>query len=157
MKFIKNKSKFRWGVTIVALVLSVITFSAVFLGVSSNDTTDELNRIDYALGTIDATTGKALDSKLAICTEDMNNIEGLEIEIVDEPTVTYQVFFYDEDKEYLSASESLSADYTAETVPEGAKYFRIVITPLEVDGEAVEINPLTMSKYTKQLTVTFDK
>lgn len=150
------RSKKSMVISIIAIVLSIVAFSAVFFGLSGNDDTKTVNSSSFSIGAIDA-EGKAIDSKLSLYTKDKNTIEGLEITIVDEPTITYQVFFYDEDGNFVSASESLDTDFDATTIPEGASTFRIVITPDEVDGEAVEITTLNKSTYAKQLEVTFNK
>ena len=143
-------------ISIVAIILSIVAFSTVIFGIGGNDDTKTVNSMNYTVGSIDA-EGKAIDSKLAIFTKDKSTVEGLEITIVDEPTITYQVFFYDEDGNFVSATESLAEDFDATTIPEGASTFRILITPVEVDGEAVEITVLNKSNYAKQLEVTFNK
>lgn len=150
------RSKKSMVISIIAIVLSIVAFSAVFFGISDNDDTKTVNSSSFSIGAIDA-EGKAIDSKLSLYTKDKNTIEGLEITIVDEPTITYQLFFYDEDGNFVSASDNLDTDYDVTTIPEGASTFRIVITPDEVDGEAVEITALNKSTYTKQLEVSFNK
>ena len=151
-----TKSKKSMLISVIALVIAIISLGTVFMGGKSDTTANTLNSLDYSIGAIDE-SGKAIDSKLSVYTNEKNTVEGLEITIVDEPTITYQVFFYDEEGAFVSASETSDADFDAATIPENAATFRILITPVEVDGEAVEITALNKSNYTKQLEVTFNK
>ena len=154
----KTKSRLKWVIIILSFVMSLTMFSAFIVGLTDTETTT-LNRFDYSIGTIDETTGKALDSKYSVYTENYEKVDGLVIELVDEPTVNYSIFFYDEDKTFLDSIDC-TGDFeveTAESVPEGATYFRVVITPYEVDEEPVEITVVNKAKYTKQLDISFNK
>ncbi len=76
---------------------------------------------------------------------------------MDEPTVTYKVFFYDEDGEFISASAEQVGDFTSDSIHEGAATFRVLITPNKVDGEAVEVTTLNKASYIEQLEISFNK
>ena len=51
----------------------------------------------------------------------------------------------------------LDADFDATEIPETAAFFRIVITPNQVDGEDVVLSVLNAGKYAGQLEVTYSK
>ena len=152
-----SKSKKATIISIVAIIVSLTAFLGVVVGLVNMSDTDSVSNTGFSVGTIDATTGKALDSKLSIYTPDKYTVDGLEIKLVDEPTVTYKVFFYDEEGEFVSASAEQAGDFVSTSVPEGAATFRVLITPNKVDGEAVEITMLNKASYIEQLEISFNK
>lgn len=152
-----SKSKKSTIISIVAIVLSFAAFLCVFVGSGNKSGNDGISYFDYSIGTIDDDTGKALDSKLSIYTRGKHDVEGLEIKLADEPTVTYKIFFYDEEGEYLSASNELTGDFASSGIPDDAATFRVLITPIAVDGEAVEVTTLNKASYIEQLDISFDK
>lgn len=85
------------------------------------------------------------------------NADGLEIKIVEDATVKYQVFYFGEDEDgneqFLSASEALSADLDASSIPAGAKLCKVVIEPT-MDAE---VSLFEISGYANQLTITYNK
>ena len=155
----KKKSKIILWITVISFIMSAIMFGAFVVGLArpSEKNTDTVGRFGYSLGTVDE-TGKLVESKKSIVQKEMQTVSGMKIELDEEAaTVTYKVSFYDEDKNYISTTEALSADYSAELTPENASYFRVIITPYQVDGEDVELFVWNMSKYTKQLEVSYNK
>ena len=109
------------------------------------------------MGTIDE-NGTMVDSKKSIGMEDAETVDGLVIDIDEESaTISYRVVFYGEEGEYISTTDMLDVDYDVTSAPEGAETFRVVITPYQVDGEDVSISIFGISKYAKQLDVTYNK
>ena len=155
-----RKNKLTWWLVVISFVMSAVMFGAFIFGVVSNDTdstTDVLSSNDYTLGTIDD-SGKILESKKSAYTKDMYDVTDLEITVDEETvTVTYRVVYYDEDKEFISATEELEGDYEITSLPENAKYFRLVVTPYMVDGEDVTLTVFNKAKYVEQLEVTYKK
>ena len=138
--------------------MSVVALLSATFGIFGNKGEDvnEVGRFDWVLGTVNE-DGKMVDSKQNIVTEALYELTGAEIAIDKDANVTYKVVFYDEDKNYVSMTEALDADFDATKIPEKAVYFRVIVTPSEVDGEAVKINPLFINKYAKQLEITLAK
>ena len=155
-----RKNKLTWWLVVISFVMSAVMFGAFIFGVVSNDTdstTDVLSSSDYTLGTIDE-TGKILESKKSAYTKDMYDVTDLEITVDEETvTVTYRVVYYDEDKEFISATDEFEGDYETTSLPENAKYFRLVVTPYMVDGEDVTLTVFNKAKYVEQLEVTYKK
>lgn len=153
-----KKSKTALIVSIVAALLSVVTFLGLLLGIGgAQNTTETVNTFMYTRGAI-TSAGKIVESKESLYMEDMQTVSSMKIEIEDEnATITYKVAFYDKDKKFLSMSDSTAEDFDILKIPESSCYFRVVITPNEVDGEAVKLNIFNMGKYTKQLSVSYDK
>lgn len=151
-----KRSKVGLIVSIVAVVLAAVTCVGVIFGITHQkaDTVEVTNSM-YEIGTI-SETGKILESGKSVYLEDMVTVDGMAIELDEETaTITYKVVFYDADNKFLSMTDDLDADYDNANVPENAEYFRVVITPFEVDGESVDVNIFNMSKYTKQLEVSY--
>lgn len=153
----KKKSKLKWALTIVSVVLSVITLVALCVGLGNLATTKTLSNGDYAIGTINE-NGKVADSKQSAYTKKAYKTENMSIEIDEETaTITYKVAFYDKDGKFVSMTDALDEDFDTTSIPETATEFRVVITPNQVDGEAVELNIFNVSKYTSQLDVVVNK
>ena len=153
-----SKSKKMRIITIISFVMSVVMFGAFLFGIFNKPSeTTEIGLLDWGIGSVDSTTGKAVESYKSIYTKDLATVNGLEITVEDDATLTYKVIFYDEDKGFVSATEALDDDLDATSIPETAKYFRICVTPNQVDGEDVKVNAFSLNKYAKQLNVTFTK
>lgn len=152
-----KKEKAKWRLTIGAVVLSVVALVSAIIGLTKNITTTKLGSTDYAIGSVDS-TGKVIDSKKSVYSKDLNTTDNLTIDIdEDTVTITYKVAYYDENEKFVSMTEALSSDLDTTSIPSTAEYFRVIITPNQVDGEDVTLNIFNMSKYTSQIEVNFDK
>ena len=140
--------------TITAVVLSVLALAGVIVSMNKSNL-KTASMTSYSIGAIND-AGKVIESKQSAYLRDMQTINGMSITLDEETaTITYKVAFYNEDGEFVSMTESLDADFDATNIPETATQFRVVITPLSVDGEAVELNIFNFSKYTNQLEVSW--
>lgn len=153
----KKKNKFKFALTIVSVVLSIITLIAVCVGLGNLAETKKLTNNDFAIGTINE-TGKVVESKQSAYTKKAYSVDGMSIELDEETaTITYKVAFYDKDGSFVSMTDSLDEDFVTSTIPATAKTFRVVVTPLAVDGEPVELSIFNVGKYTSQIQVTINK
>ena len=75
---------------------------------------------------------------------------GLNIKLDFDSMITYRVFFYDVNGDFLSSTSSLDSDF--DSAPTIARYCRIVITP----KEDTEIKWYEINKYAKQITISVD-
>lgn len=157
----KFKKQIFIGIVVaVALVLVVMAVGFAKIGekFESMETSTRYTKKSYAIGSISTTTGKVVESRQNIYTNDMNKIADATIKLSEDATITYKVFFYDEDRVFISATESLDEDFNAENIAEGAVYFRVVITPALVDGEPVELATADdMARYTSQISIVVAK
>lgn len=135
-------------VLLVALIGGV-TYAIV--RVVQKGETKEISSLAYKIGALDD-NGTFMKNTASIVSKDFISSDGLTIKLQENAEVSYKVYFYDADKAFVSASEAQSADY-ADTIPENAKYAKIVITPLH----DAEVSIFEMSGYAKQLTVTVNK
>ena len=149
----RKGNKFKWVLSIVSILLSLATLIGVIVGVNNMADTSTLSQTDYHIGTINE-TGKIIESKKSVYS-DMTTIEDMEITLAENSNITYKVVFYDEEEKFVSATETLETDYDTTANPENAEYFRVVITPNQVDGEDVTLNIFNMGKYTKMINVEF--
>lgn len=156
----KNKTKLspkKIVVIVVAvlLVLAIIAAGAalIFKGKDKVITIDKNNQEispSYSIGAIDS-TGRYKNSTDSIYTANAFECLGLNIKTSFQLTVSYQVFFYDENEEFISASEILDKNYN--TVPGLAKYARVVITP----NKLTEITKKDIKTLSNQITITVSK
>ncbi len=156
MTRVKNKS-FKWMV-IISLIVSITALSLGVVGFAANrdvDDVQEVGRSEWTLGNV-SDTGKLIESEKNLVTNGFYSTEFMDIALDEnDATITYRVIFYDENKDFVSSTETLEENFDKTTIPENAAYFRVVITPYEVDGEAVKISSWFTKKYTSQITVNY--
>ena len=148
-----NKKKF--GIITGALVLVFVLIASAFVKIGNMETSKKLTIGDYQVATINA-TGKVSESKQNIVTKDLLQLEDIEIKLDEDATISYKVYYYDEDEKFISASDVKTSDYEIENVS-NAKYVRVLITPAQVDGEPAEVSALNMHNYTSQITIKVAK
>lgn len=139
-----------------ALVVVAIMLVTAFAKIDNLQANRKLTSQDYNVGSVSVETGKVIESKQSFYS-DIYEIDGAEIKVEEDATASYKVFYYNEDKVFIESTNSLTEDLDAESIPETAKYFRIVITPAPVDGEPVECKLLNTGKYISQISVTIAK
>lgn len=157
----KNKKKINWkskktwknvliiGLAVITLVGAIVGLSALFR--KSEETTKEINPT-YAIGGL-TEQGAYLETEESIYTEDAFECQGLDIELDFKSNVSYRVFFYDGENDFVSATSKLTKNYDETTTPERVKTARIVITP----NDDTEIKWYEKSGYANQLTITVNK
>ncbi len=134
-----------------SLCIGAITTLAIKL--DRQTTTTTVGGEAYSIGTIDE-KGLYKESESSIYLRKAVTTDGLTCDLADEAKVTYQIFYYDKDGKFISASEELSADYS-ESAPEGATQAKIVITPTaDEDGK---VGLTEVFGYAAQLTVTTNR
>lgn len=151
-----TKRKGRIALIVISALLSLVSLIATIIGFNNLVNTRTIKATDYAIGTINE-TGNIVDSKKSAYLKEMTTIEDMEITIDEDAQITYKLVFYDEEENYISTTESLAEDYDVSTTPENAKYFRVVITPNQVDEEDVKLNIFNVRKYTNMLEIKIAK
>ena len=109
MKLFKT-NKGKWILTLVAFLLIAVTLVGFGIKLSRQEKTVSVNSFNYSVGSISSSTGKAVESHKAIYTKNMGNVDGLEIKVSEDATITYKVAFYDEDKEFIEMSTASAED-----------------------------------------------
>lgn len=151
----KNLKGIIIGVFIVLLcsIVGVIAVKA-----ANKDKSETLGSISYEIGAFDVTDGaeKADDHSLRSKFIEAKRFEKAELSA--DAKVTYTLYYFNADKEFIGKSEALTAITTelpatqkVGEVTENVKYFRVVITIPESEEKATLLNK---GNYVKQLTVT---
>ena len=134
----------------IGLIGAVIT---LFVMLDRQTTVTEIGAEQYTIGGIDE-EGAAADVDTSIATRNSFTTDGLKVEIADEATVTYELFFYDKDGEFISSTGELSADFDGE-IPESAESAKCVITPTADEDGKVDL--LEVLDYAGQVTITVNR
>ncbi len=151
MRFSRKSNKVMLAVLCIAVIVLVGTVTVLAIQLNRT-TTATLFGTAYAVGTLDD-NGKVAESKENIYTKDLISVDGLKITVKEKADVQYKLYFYDADKAFVSASEEwLTADFEG-TIPDTAKYVRVVIDPIEDN----EVSVFEVLGYANQLTVTYNK
>lgn len=154
----RNAGRMKWTTKViiffVALVMIVMTIVLCIFGAKINklDKTDELSAGDWEKGLI-AVDGGEVRGTIAIRTKDFVPINGLNVDLRDNAGITYQIFWYDENKVFLSCTEELVVDYDLAGMPELAEYARIMIKPVNDP----EVSRTEIKDYAGELTVEWSK
>jgi len=151
----KLKNKKLWKNIGIGVLTGALCIGAVAgigaLANKSDDPTKTLNP-SWAIGGLTA-QGQYLETKESIYTKNAFECQGLDIEIDFDNNISYQVFFYDFENDFLSSTGKLTANYNEETTPVLASYARIVVTPKDDQ----KISWYEKGGYADQLTITVNK
>ena len=145
-----TQDKTKWIISFVLIAVLIIGLAGVIIKLIG-DEPKQIRPSAYTVATLND-EGKEVKSDEHICTKDYFTVDGLRCEIIDDADITYELYFYDEDEEFISSSGIYDTEYR-EYPPSGAKYFKVVITP-KSDGE---ITTTEKRGYAKQLTITIER
>ena len=155
----KYKTKTRTKKIVAGIVAAVVAIAALagiiaLFRPNTKDKTIEINP-KFTTGALSATTGKYTETEASLYTKEVFDATGLQVEVDFDGTVSYQLFYYDEDGAFLAASAVLTENHTA-VLPEGTDGARMVITPdwTDVDEDEQVIAWYDVNKYVDQLKLT---
>lgn len=134
----------------IGLIGAVIT---LFILLDRQTTVTEIGAEAYTIAALDE-NGEQTDGDTSIVTRSAFTTDGLKVEIEDEATVTYTLYFYGAENEFISKTAALSEDFVG-SIPENAETAKIVITPIEDEDGKVELTEVL--GYAGQVTVTVNK
>ena len=134
----------------IGLIGAVIT---LVIRLDRQTTVTEIGAELYTIAALDE-NGKQTDGDTSIVTRSAFTTDGLKVEIEDEATVTYTLYFYGSENEFISKTAALSEDFDG-SIPENAETAKIVITPIEDEDGKVELTEVL--GYAGQVTVTVNK
>jgi hypothetical protein len=101
---------------------------AVGISAILKDDTKTVGVTVFTDGGVDEKTGKFEECEDAICTEDFIECAGLKVTPDFDSSIQYQIFWYNMDKIYFEHTK-LTDEPFSDSVPECAKYCRIMIVP----------------------------
>lgn len=153
----KRLSKKDWRNIVITIVVALLTFGVISGVATLFDSETKTVHPLFIVGGIDETTGEHLETDGSIYTRDSFDCEGLAVELDFDAHVTYQVFYYDELDNFISASSVYEKGAELD-IPENAVAARIVVTPvwaeLNVEEDEQVIEWYDVAKYANQLKIT---
>ena len=151
----KNSRGLKKTITTIASILAILIFVGVFAGVF-RDTT-KIGPLAFEIGGLDE-NGEYVKQNHTLFTKELVTCDGLEISVDFDSTSSYEVFFYDEEKAFMESTGELVKNLS--TVPEGAEFCRIVISPEIPADEEVEdfkISFFDKVSYVNDFEIVVDK
>ena len=91
-----------------------------------------------------------MNTDQSIYTKNAFECQGLECSLVFDNNISYQIYFYDQNNDFVHTTGKLTGAFVKDSVPFFAKYARIVITPDDDD----KVGKLEVLKYARQLNIT---
>lgn len=134
----------------IGLIGAVIT---LFILLDRQTTVTEIGAEAYTIAALDE-NGEQTDGDTSIVTRSAFTTDGLKVEIEDKATVTYTLYFYGAEDEFISKTAALSEDFDG-SIPENAETAKIVITPTADEDGKVDLTEVL--GYAGQVTVTVNK
>lgn len=150
----KTADAVKWVVVfllVIGLIGAVIT---LFVMLDRQTTVTEIGAEAYMIGVLDE-SGAETDGDTSIVTRNAVTTDGLKVEIADDATVTYTIYFYGSEDEFISKTEALSADFDGSAIPENAETAKIVVTPTADEDGKVDLTEVL--GYAGQVTVTVNR
>ena len=136
---------------VIGLAGAVVT---LFIMLDRQTTVTEIGAEAYVIGTLDDEGVKA-DGDTSIVTRNAVTTDGLKVEIADDAEVTYTIYFYGSEDEFISKTDALTADFDGSAIPENAESAKIVITPTGDEDGKVDLTEVL--GYAGQVTVTVNR
>ncbi len=151
----KNSKMAWWKIALIVLACVLVVGALAGLitsfAIKNADEQDgKLPTSAYSVGGLNE-DGSYLDTKESIYTKNLFKSADLKCSLVFDHNISYRVFFYDANEDFVSATGVLTGDYS--TVPNYSPYCRIVITP----DEDQNIKWYEVKGYAKQLTVEYNE
>lgn len=143
----------KWIIAFLLIFAAIAAIAVMMVKLDRQTTVTKIGAEMYSVGAI-ADDGTAEDVDTSIVTNNAFTTDGLTVTIADDATVTYALYFYDADGEFISATEELSADFDG-TIPEGAETAKIVVTPAEDEDGKVTLTEIV--GYANQVTVQVNR
>ena len=140
---------------IVVLILAAVgggTAGIISLVDSDKFDTKNISDLSFGVGGLDS-AGKYMSTDKSIYTKDAFECQGLSVSLEFDSEISYQIYFYDQNNDFVHTTGKLESAFVSDSIPFFAKYARIVITP--DDDEKVTI--LEVLKYAKQLNAKVNR
>jgi len=149
----------RWFRNLLIVVLILLTVGGIVGGVIAlSRNTDKIDDAltyksigwtKYGIGGLDS-NGNYMSTDKSIYTKNAFECQGLNVTPDFDSQVSYQIYFYDQNNEFVHTTGRLTGAFVQDSVPFFAKYARIVITPNDDD----KVTIFEKRGYAKQLNVT---
>ena len=142
-----------WVIIFLLMIGVIGAVVTLFVMLDRNTTVTEIGAEQYIIGGLDD-EGAAAEGDTSIVTRGTFTTDGLKVELTDEANVTYELYFYDGEDNFISSTGALSADFNGE-VPENAESAKCVITPTADEDGKVDL--LEVLGYAGQVTISINR
>ena len=149
----KTADTIKWVIIFLLTIALIGAVVGLFIKLDRQTSTTTIGGEAYSVGLIDE-TGENKTGDTAIYLRNAVSADGLKVEVAKDAKIMYKLFFYDKDGKFISASESLTADFSG-TTPDNTDSVRIMITPTADEDGKVSFTEVL--GYAAQLTVTVNK
>ena len=146
-----TKSKKSKIALIIVGILVLIMAVGLCVRMGSSQTYTKLGATDYEVGTLD-NTGVFMKNAGSFVSKDFYDIKGLSVKVDEDADLSYQLYFYDAEENFISATNNFGVTYNG-VIPEDAELFKIVITPTNDD----DISTFDIINYSADVTVRYYK
>ena len=153
----KTAKMSRTGKIILVVLLCLVVLGTV-AGVVAWTQSDKFDQKElsyvgkYEVGGLDS-AGNYMSTNASIYTKKPIECQGLNCNLIFDNSISYQLYFYDQDNEFVHTTGKLTGTFSEEGVPFFAKYVRIAITPNDDD----KVTSLEVNKYAKQLKIKVNR
>ncbi len=140
---------------IVVLILAAVgggTAGIISLVDSDNFDTKNISDLSFGVGGLDS-TGRYMSTDKSIYTKDAFECQGLSVSLEFDSEISYQIYFYDQNNDFVHTTGKLESAFVSDSIPFFAKYARIVITP----DDDEKVTTLEVLKYSKQLNAKVNR
>lgn len=146
--------------TIITILLVVLCLGIVGGGIAGIFKLTDSGKLDtktisstkFSVGGLDS-NGKYMNTNASIYTKEAFECQGLEVSLDFDNEIEYQIYFYDQNNDFVHTTGKLSGAFVKDSVPFFAKYARIVVTPKNDEV----VSKLEVAKYAGQLTVKVNR
>lgn len=149
----KISDTIKWVIIFLLMTGVIGAVITLFVMLDRQTTVTEIGPEAYTIATLDE-NGVQTEGDTSIVTRDMFAANGLKVELEDEASITYQLFFYDGEGNFISATGDLSADFDGE-IPENAAYAKCEVTPMADEDGKVDLTEVL--GYVGQVTITVNR
>lgn len=149
----KISDTIKWVIIFLLMIGVIGAVITLFVMLDRQTTVTEIGPEAYTIATLDE-NGVQTEGDTSIVTRDMFAANGLKVELSDEASVTYRLFFYDGEGNFISATGDLYADFDGE-IPENAAYAKCEVTPTADEDGKVDLTEVL--GYAGQVTITVNR
>ena len=143
----------KWIIIFLLMIGVIGAVLTLFVMLDRQTTVTKIGPEAYTIATLDE-NGEEIEGNTSIVTRDTFTTDGLKVELADEATVTYELYFYDGEDNFISSTGALSADFNGE-VPENAASAKCVITSTADEDGKVDLTEVL--GYAGQVTISINR
>ena len=149
----KISDTIKWVIIFLLMIGVIGAVITLFVMLDRQTTVTEIGPEAYTIATLDE-NGVQTEGDTSIVTRDMFAANGLKVELEDEASITYQLFFYDGEGNFISATGDLYDDFDGE-IPENTAYAKCEVTPTADEDGKVDLTEVL--GYVGQVTITVNR